>query len=223
MVVPAHDEADHLPRCLASIAAAAAAVGVPVDVVVVLDACSDGSAGLLPPGVLGVEVDVRNVGAARAAGFAAARPDAHSWCASTDADCEVPPTWLSEQLLAARTHDVVAGIVEVCDWTGRHPALPPVYDALYGAALARVDGHRHVHGANLGVSGAVYLAAGGFAALRVHEDVDLVERCTAAGGSVCWSRAAPVVTSARVSQRTPHGFSGHLTSLEQGLRTGVTA
>lgn len=223
VVVPAHDEVAHLRRCLDSVALAAARVDVPVDVVVVLDDCSDGTVDVVPAGVTVVEVTVRNVGAARAAGFAAAHVSDDTWCASTDADCEVPGSWLRAQLGQAPTHDVVAGTVEVCDWTGRHPALPPVYDALYDAELARGDGHRHVHGANLGISGAAYLAAGGFGPLRVHEDVDLVERCTAAGGSVCWSRAEPVVTSARVSHRTPQGFSSHLTGLEIDLWSAATA
>jgi hypothetical protein len=43
VVIPAHDEADRLPACLASVAAPADAVEFPVTVLVVLDACTDDS------------------------------------------------------------------------------------------------------------------------------------------------------------------------------------
>ncbi|MDQ2758469.1 MAG: glycosyltransferase [Actinomycetota bacterium] len=220
VVVPAHDEAAHLGSCLASIRAAAGQLSLPVEVVVVLDGCTDATESVVPHDVVSVAVDLRNVGAARAAGFAVAARGPDRWLASTDADCEVPLTWLVDQLAAARLGaDVVAGTVEVDDWSARHPALPPVYSSHYTPGA----GDRHVHGANLGLSAATYERVGGFRPLRVHEDVDLVDRCLEVGASVCWSGATPVVTSARVSTRTPHGFSGHLTALELTLTEGVVA
>ncbi len=220
VIVPAHDEEQHLGACLRSIRVAAAQVAVPVEVVVVLDACSDGSAALVPPDFTALDVAVGNVGAARAAGFALATPGPGRWLATTDADCEVPSSWLADQLAAARLGaDVVAGTVEVHDWSTRHPALPPAFYALYTQGV----GHRHVHGANLGLSAATYQRVGGFRPLRVHEDVDLVDRCVADGASVCWSGAAPVITSARVSTRTPHGFSGYLSAVEITLTEGDVA
>ena len=74
VVVPAHNERERLPGCLASIAAAAEQVSVPVQVVVVLDACTDGSEYALPASVAAVRVSLKNVGASRAAGFLAAAP-----------------------------------------------------------------------------------------------------------------------------------------------------
>ena len=45
VVVPAHDEAELIGACLESLDVAAAAVSVPVRVVVVADACTDGMQG----------------------------------------------------------------------------------------------------------------------------------------------------------------------------------
>ena len=76
VVVPAHNELEHLPRCLRALTTAALCIPVPVLIVVVLDACDDGSerlAGQFGPDVHFVSVDAGNVGAARAAGFEYAR------------------------------------------------------------------------------------------------------------------------------------------------------
>ena len=99
MGVPAHNERERLPACLASVAAAADQVAVPVTVVVVLDACRDRSEDVISGAVRTVNVAARNVGAARAAGFAAAAPrsDTRTWLATTDADSVVPTTWLADQ------------------------------------------------------------------------------------------------------------------------------
>src|ERR1700712_4200269 len=72
VVVPAHNERAHLPRCLRALTTAAICLPVPVLTVVVLDACDDGSddlAGQFGQDVHFVSVDAANVGAARAAGF----------------------------------------------------------------------------------------------------------------------------------------------------------
>jgi hypothetical protein len=74
IVVPAHDEEDLLPACLAALGGAARAVaaerGVSVRIVVAADACSDRTAALARrAGATVVEIGARNVGAARAAGL----------------------------------------------------------------------------------------------------------------------------------------------------------
>nr|WP_241769915.1 glycosyltransferase [Cellulosimicrobium sp. MM] len=90
VVVPARDEEELLPGCLAALGRATAAVardrpGVRVAVVVVLDGCTDGSARVArAAGVRVVEVAHGNVG--RAAGRACARGSLPSRCAGT-----VPP------------------------------------------------------------------------------------------------------------------------------------
>ena len=75
-------------------------------------------------------------------------------------------------------------------------------------------GHRHIHGANIGISARAYRQLGGFDPLPVHEDVHLVRRAQEAGLTVAWSTAAPVTTSARRTARAPGGFAGHLSATE---------
>lgn len=210
VVVPAHDEERVLPQCLRSLAGAARRVSVPVRVVVVLDSCTDGSAAAIGPGVRSVVVSHRNVGAARAAGFRAAGVSPGTWCACTDADTVVSPTWLQAQLAhAAAGVDVLVGTVRTRGWS-QHPAgLREVYESGYTQA----DGHRHVHGANLGVRGSVYTALGGFNRLALHEDVDLVHRAMGAGLVVHWSADPVVHTSTRTVGRAVGGFAAHLNTL----------
>lgn len=72
------------------------------------------------------------------------------------------------------------------------------------------DDHRHIHGANLGLSAAAYHMAGGFPALACSEDVALVESLLEAGVSIAWSAAPRVVTSARIHARAIGGFADTL-------------
>ena len=76
VVIPAHNEAALLPRCLRAVTTAAACSPTPVLTVVVLDSCDDNSAhlaGKFGPDVHFVSVEAGNVGASRAAGFTYAR------------------------------------------------------------------------------------------------------------------------------------------------------
>ncbi len=224
VVVPAHDEVHVIGDCLTSLGAAAAAVAVPVSVVVVLDACTDGTGEVvagrargMSPDVRAVAIDARRVGLARAAGFRGAPRGPGSWYATTDADSRVPVDWLTAQVESARDHDVFVGTVEVADWSTRCPGLRPEYERYY----VRSAGHRHVHGTSVGLSARAYWQVGGFSPVRADEDVALVEACTRAGLAVDWSGRAPVLTSSRHSHRTPRGFASYLVSLEATLLEGT--
>ena len=98
----------------------------------------------------------------------------------------------------------------MADWASRAPGLADAYRPLY----ANESGHRHVHATNLGMRADAYWRVGGFPALLAHEDEALIEMCEAARMRIDWSAAAPVVTSARRSERTPDGFSAYLSALE---------
>jgi hypothetical protein len=233
VVVPARDEAALIGRCLASIGRARLRLSgsspdsggladipgheeVRVVTVVVADHCTDDTAAVarLAPDVTVVEARVRNVGLARSLGVARALAELEllgvdperSWIASTDADSEVPETWLTSQLeLAREGADVVVGTVrpdfadlspeQIAAWTARHTPGRP---------------NGHVHGANLGVATSSYLAAGGFGDLDLHEDVSLVERLRASGASIVASEAGEVLTSGRRVGRTRGGYAGYL-------------
>ena len=222
VVVPAHNEADLLPACLAAARLAAGALApVPVHLVVVADACHDQTAVLArAAGATVLEIGARRVGAARAAGMREVlRHTAHLdpgevWLASTDADTVVPPCWLARQLrYAAAGWDAVVGTVTVADWTEHPPDVPPRFLASY---LADATGHPHVHGANLGFTAAAYQAVGGFPALRTGEDRALVLSLQASGFGVLRSAAVSVITSARVRYRAPAGFGHDLATLNDG-------
>lgn len=217
VIVPAHNEEGQLAACLASLKRASLAASLhaePVLIVVVLDSCTDASAAIARHfGALTLEVQARNVGAARAIGAQRAIDLGARWLATTDADTVVARNWLAAQL--ALQSDAVCGTVSVNDWGSYGDRMRRHFEATYTDA----DGHRHVHGANLGVSTAAYLAAGGFRCLQSSEDVALVEALRAQGSSIAWSAAPRVVTSARRSFRAPLGFGATLLRVEhEGMR-----
>jgi glycosyltransferase involved in cell wall biosynthesis len=219
VVVPAHNEEDLLGACLAALDEAAAHIDLPVHLVVALDACVDGTADVVRafrPRALArltsVALFARSVGAARARGARVAlEPGARGvWLASTDADSVVPQHWLAGQLRhAARGARVVVGTVRVTDWTTYPPGMQRAYERRYRGH----DGHRHTHGANLGMWADSYLSVGGFRDRRSHEDMDLVHRLSAAGEALVWAADVTVVTSARRVGRAPNGFSAYLDRL----------
>jgi glycosyltransferase involved in cell wall biosynthesis len=182
VVVPARNEEERLPACLAALRAAAGSVRIPVHLLVVADACTDETAAVAAARdaqVIGIRAG--NVGAARAADMAgllrrAADTDpAAVWLATTDADTVVPPGWLRRQLsYVSQGWDVVLGTVTVTDWDGHPPHVPAAFAAMYKSGAGP---HPHVHGANLGIRASGYLAAGGFKSLRTAEDHSPAHRC----------------------------------------------
>jgi glycosyltransferase involved in cell wall biosynthesis len=229
VVIPAHNELTHLPACLKAMVTAAACVHFPVSIVVVLDACDDESrelAGRFGADVHLVEVQARNVGAARRAGFEYAREfcavkltdDSRIWYATTDADTVVDADWLVRQTEAAA--DVVLGVVRIANWRRIPAATFRRYLAAY-RSKRRADGHGHVHGANMGFNAEAYWRIGGFAALASDEDVDLVRRFESAGFRIERDDELSVVTSARQVGRAPGGFAEHLRSIVPRARGGV--
>jgi len=220
VVVPAHNEEDLLPACLASLRRAARALrGGPAHLVVVADACRDRTAQVARHGGAAVVTTrARSVGVARAAGVrevlrrAGALSPADVWVATTDADTLVPAGWLREHLRYANEGwDAVAGTVEVTDWSGYRPEARSLFRERYRTGSGP---HPHVHGANLGFRAAAYLRAGGFPEVPTAEDHALVTALAATGGRVHRTRALSVVTSARREARAPDGFSRYLAKLD---------
>lgn len=212
VLVPAHNEEALIGDCLRSILVAArspALAGERVEVVVALDSCGDATAAVCAAlGVRTVAVDARCVGHARAVAADLLLQRGARWLASTDADSRVPADWLAAQLACGA--DAFCGTVRVADWLDFAPRVRETF-----LARARyVDGHPHVHGANLGVSAGAYRAVGGFPALAAHEDHALLAALVRGRFTVA-RRAAPVVTtSARRDARARHGFGDHLLALE---------
>ncbi len=215
VIVPVHNEQALLGSCLASIAQAALhsdLSGEMVQVVVVLDACNDDSAAIANNyGVQAVTVCAQNVGIARALGADQAIEQKARWLAFTDADTTVAPSWLAAQ--TALEADAVCGTVGVGDWWQHCQAVRSRYERDYHDN----DDHRHVHGANFGVSAAAYRRAGGFPALRSGEDVALVDALLRTGARVAWSAAPRVLTSARTEARAVCGFGAFIREIVDAM------
>jgi glycosyltransferase involved in cell wall biosynthesis len=216
VVIPAHNESVDLPNSLKAVVAAAACSSMPVLTVVVLDACDDSSvdlAGRFGSDVHFIEVDVRNVGASRAAGFTYARSssdctdESRTWYATTDADSRIDPDWLIRQTESGA--DMVLGVVRIANWRHLPAAAVRRYLNAY-RSKRRPDGHGHVHGANMGFRAEAYWRVGGFAALSTGEDVDLVRRFEAHGFLIDRNERLSVTTSARQKGKAPRGFAAHL-------------
>ncbi|AZE84130.1 Glycosyl transferase, group 2 family [Pseudomonas orientalis] len=212
ILIPVHNEEALLGECLDAAAIAAnhpQLQGEAVQILVVLDSCSDGSAAIARAhGVHSLPVQARNVGHARGAGARHLLDLGARWIACTDADSRVAPDWLVAQL--ALGCDAVCGTVTVDAWSEGFDAAAQIR---YHQAYEARDGHRHIHGANLGVSASAYLQAGGFEPLACHEDVQLVRNLERCGASIAWSHSPQVITSARLDCRAQGGFGDYLKGL----------
>lgn len=210
IVIPAHNEEQHLNACLDALLEAAAhpELDVAVRILVVLDSCDDGSASVAASyPVETLALQARNVGRARAAGVAWQLSRGASWIACSDADSQVAADWLlRQQQLEA---DVICGTVEVVEWG----ELDDGVQRRYLSAYQDRDGHRHIHGANLSFSAEAYRRAGGFQEIVVNEDVQLVADFERVGASIAWSALPRVYTSARLDCRARGGFGDYLRSL----------
>ncbi len=217
VVIPAHNEEDCLRACLMSVQMAALHPGLtePVRVAVVLDACTDRSGDVASAFRLDVlRVEACNVGAARAAGAAFLLASGVRWLAFTDADSVVSQAWLAAQL--ALGSDAVCGTVAVDDWSP-HGEREAALRRHFAATYCDRDEHRHIHGANLGVSAAAYRKAGGFPALPCGEDVALVQALIACGARIAWSAAPRVTTSSRIASHARGGFGDTLQAVSVSL------
>jgi glycosyltransferase involved in cell wall biosynthesis len=226
VVVPAADEEDRIAACLQAINTArdrlldTEPAVERVDVVVVLDACTDGTAEIVSrfsvaDHVHAITTDVRSVGAARQRGVLSAMsldvPTERVWLANTDADSTVPSNWLIGMVAAANAgFDLVLGTVLPS------AELSPPLRSAWSTSHRLTEGHPHVHGANLGIRGDVYREVGGWNPDRAYdEDVDLAHRAAAASHiRILRTAAIPVVSSARITGRAPNGFSSYMRGLQ---------
>jgi glycosyltransferase involved in cell wall biosynthesis len=220
IVVPARNEEALLARCLDSAKAAMRSAqdrlgpdAPAMSLTVVADACTDGTTAIASSfdDVRILEIEAHTVGTARAAGIelalaAVGSDTSGAWIANTDADSVVPPNWVLEQLaLADAGIDVMIGTVRP-DFADLSPAHIRAWRKTRHPSRA----NGHIHGANLGIRASRYFAAGGFAPLTEHEDVDLIDRCAALGDTTFATDACEVMTSGRHHGRTPGGYARYL-------------
>jgi glycosyltransferase involved in cell wall biosynthesis len=217
IIIPAHNEAQHIAACVAAARRAAnhhQLLGEEARVIVVLDSCTDDTGVIAQAhGADVTSIDARNVGLARAHGAERALALGARWLAFTDADSIVADDWLARQLDCCA--DAVCGVIGVRDWS---PHIVEVREH-FGRTYTDADGHRHIHGANMGVSAKAYVEAGGFPPLATSEDVALVDALTRTGARIEWSAAPRVVTSARTDFRAQKGFGATLLEVSKRYLT----
>lgn len=215
VLIPARNEEDLLPRCLASVREARNRLPphVTCDTVVAVDASTDRTAHIAQELLAGhgavTVIHAGMVGRARATAVRHALKRYKGllslcWLAHTDADCVVPEDWLLKQLLLAdKGIEAFAGIVSVDSF---HEHTAGVEERFRDVYLLGSDGtHQHVHGANLGVRADAYRRSGGWANLATAEDHDLWNRLAAFPRIS--TTTIQVVTSGRRIGRAPHGFA----------------
>ncbi|WP_460150634.1 glycosyltransferase family 2 protein [Pseudomonas sp. S3_A03] len=151
ILIPVHNEEALLAECLDAAMIAArhpGLLGETVQILVVLDSCSDAGA------VIAQAYPVQQAGSTSTQCRPGTRDRCGSlldrgarWISCTDADSRVAPDWLVAQL--ALEADAVCGTVTVQAW---HEDFDPAAQIRYHQNYQARDGHRHIHGANLGVS-----------------------------------------------------------------------
>ena len=213
IVIPAHNEAMTIAKCLASVQSAIKQLTSTIKVysLVVLDSCTDDTQSIVKAaGVDYLCCDYQCVGQARDIGIRHAIANGATWLACTDADSVVTVDWLAQQIEHQPT-DMICGVVDVDSWAHLTAQTREDYIAHYQDKM----GHHHIHGANLSFSSEAYLAVGGFSSLPCHEDVDLVRRFEAQSYVITWSNRVRVMTSSRLQARADGGFAVFLNNLEQ--------
>jgi glycosyltransferase involved in cell wall biosynthesis len=220
IVIPARDEQELLPRCLRSVQNARRMLPCHVTsgLIVVTDQSTDGTFKIARDFVQGngtvVETEAGCVGTARALGarralerYGGARN--LCWLANTDADCQVPATWLQDQLdFANAGFSAVAGVIDVDSFAEHESYVSECFRLSY---LIHADGtHPHVHGVNLGVRADAYLQAGGWQDIFTAEDHDLWRRLQSGRHKRVSDTSLCVLTSGRRVGRAPLGFADAL-------------
>ncbi len=227
MVIPAHNEQGSILDCLNAVERSrkmlkSTHAGIAVRIVVVLDSCNDATArhannfANTHPGYSVLNVLFSNVGESRAFGVSqgikrlpAARRGAGYWIACTDADTKVPGQWLGEFVAAYQNGaDAVTGTVEP-----DRSELPTRLYRRWRKRYTLAPRHRHIHGANLGISAETYFRIGGFRPLATHEDVELVSRIRRSGYRVDATDRLHAITSGRLQGRVNSGFADYLSAL----------
>jgi glucosyl-3-phosphoglycerate synthase len=229
VVVPAHNEELRIGRCLEALAGQVEVAPEEFEVIVVLDACEDGTAAEIEarrggPAIHTVIGPGQGAGPARATGMdiGCARLESlglsGGLLASTDADSVVAPDWIARQLGAIATGAEAIGGEVTLD-PAEAAALPPGILAGREAQLAARTReaaargpaeHAHFSGASLGVTPRAYRQAGGMAWMAALEDQELEDRLAAAGIAIHRLRPVSVVTAARTEGRAERGLARDL-------------
>jgi hypothetical protein len=238
VAVPARDEEERLPRCLAALEAALAMSPIRGAVVIVVNNTSDRSIDVARAwaeraSVPAVLCDVRL--GPDAANAAHARRVAMDVCAevarrdaiilSTDADSEVCTGWVNAMVDRIRGGaTLVTGALEI--EPAEFAALPAKVESvgvverellsLLGEVWRRLCGDEPcpftatASGASMGLSAEAYRAVGRLPLDHVNEDRALATAVLSSGGTLAFEPAARAITSCRLDGRAANGMADAL-------------
>lgn len=248
VAIPVKNEAERLPACLRALAAQRDKFGRPVAhdsfcVVIFANNCSDESAELARSLVQHLPFAVRIVEAylpparAHAGGARRAAMDlAEAWLVergeddgvilTTDADSQVSPVWIANNLAAIDAGvDAVLGRVAL-DEEGdllpqalhRRGRLESAYEALLTELSALLDPldynpwphHATISGASLAITREAYRRVGGLPSVPLGEDKALIAELSRHDARIRFCPDIQVTTSGRLNGRAPGGVADTL-------------
>jgi hypothetical protein len=248
IAIPAKDEEERLPACLRALASQRDGFGRPIPprlvrVVVFANNCTDESASLARKlgGDLSLNVRVVEAQLARAAAHAGnarrgAMDLAEAWLAeegewdgvilTTDADSQVAPNWIAENLAAFEAGaEAVLGRIDL-DGEGeflpealhQRGRLEDTYERLLTELSWLLDPldynpwphHATISGATLGVTRTAYCRAGRLPRVPLGEDKALIAVLSRQDAKIRYSPTVYVITSGRTDGRAPGGVADTL-------------
>jgi hypothetical protein len=248
VAIPVKDEEERLPACLRALARQRDRLGRPISptlvrIVVFANNCTDQSASLARKLGGGLSLDVRVVEArlppaAAHAGNARRRAMdiAEAWLMeggetdgvilTTDADSQVAPNWIAENLAAfAAGAEAVLGRIDLDEEGARLPEalhrrgeLENTYERLLTELSWLLDPlghdpwphHATISGASLGVTRTAYCRAGRLPRVPVGEDKALIALLSRHDARIRHCPTAHVITSGRTHGRAPGGVADAL-------------
>lgn len=213
IVIPAHNEEEHLIKCIKSLKQAIQIIDhypENIEILIVLDSCTDQSLNIVNQLEMSYLLcNEQCVGKARDLGVRHLILKGAQWIACTDADTCVDIQWLQQQI-DHQPIDMICGVVDLDCFNKLSKSAQEKYKAHYQDQMD----HRHIHGANLSFSSEAYLKVGGFPPVCCHEDVRLVEQFLKHQYKIIWSNSVRVTTSSRLIARAPNGLSTFLNKLD---------
>ncbi len=248
VAIPVKDEEERLPACLRALARQRDRSGRPIPpelvrVVVFANNCADRSASFARQLGAAWSLDIQVVEArlppATAHAGAARRGAmdlAENWLAekgemdgvilTTDADSQVAPNWVAENLAAFEAGaEVVLGRIDLDEEGARLPealhrrgALEDTYEKLLAELSFLLDPLEHnpwphhatISGATLGVTRAAYCRVGRLPCVPLGEDKALVALLSRHDARIRYCPTAYVITSGRTNGRAPGGVADTL-------------
>ncbi|MFT3802551.1 MAG: glycosyltransferase [Burkholderiaceae bacterium] len=215
VIVPAHNEAQRIGRCLASVQRAArhpSLAGETVMIIVVADDCSDATETIArEAGAVTICMSVRDASVARTAGADMAVWAGARWLAFVNAHAVVAEDWLAAQL--AEQADVVCGRTVLHDAAATATATAATAATAIAATAAKpsAGGGIRVHAGNFGVRTATYCKSAGFASCVDDDDLALGRALAATGA---------LIVRCDVVSATAAGLGAYRTRVDRSANDG---